>query len=195
MKCSFAAATLPDRCSARAKANSDGSVQRIDGQRLLQNGNGLIKLLHLLVTDALKVIRVSVPGVELHCLLETRQRRVQFVIRVLGQSQVVPGLRILRLKSDRFVQNLLGVVELLQRHQRDAFVDGGLCELWILFEGLGEGTGCAIGKLLAHLRHATIVQANCFGDRNGPRPLPMSPSPQGTQGPDARQIASISSPT
>ena len=64
------------------------------------------------------------------------------------------------------LQRLLGLVQLLQRHQRDAFVDGRLRQLRILLEGLGKRVGGALGKLLAHLRHAAIVQPNRFGGRS-----------------------------
>ena len=68
------------------------SVQRADFQCLLQHRNRLVVLLHLLIGGALKVIRVHVPGIELHRLLKTGQCRVQFIVGVLRQSQVVPGL-------------------------------------------------------------------------------------------------------
>ena len=56
------------------------------------------------------------------------------------------------------LQPVLRLVELLQRQQRDAFVDRGLRQLGVFLERLGKALRGAIGKLLAHLRHAAIVQ-------------------------------------
>ena len=89
-------------------------MDRVDLQRLLEDRDGLVELLHILVADALEIKGVRVPGVELHRLLEAGQRRLQLVARVLGQAQVVPGLGIVLLQCESRMQRLLGLVQLLQ---------------------------------------------------------------------------------
>ena len=57
---------------------------------------------------------------------------------MLRQSQVVPRLRVCRVDRNGLVERVLGFVQLLQCQQRNAFVDGGLGQLWIFLEGFGK---------------------------------------------------------
>jgi len=66
------------------------------------------------------------------------------------------------IKRNRVVQGLLCLVEFLQRHQRNALVDGSLGQLRIFLECLRKCLRSALGKLLPHQRHAPIVELNCF---------------------------------
>ena len=68
----------------------------------------------------------------------------------------------------------------------------GLRQLRILLECLRKGLRGALGELLAHQRHAAIVQPDRL--RIVVRLRRQRPSPQETQGPQARPFASISSP-
>ncbi len=100
LKCSLASAVLPERCNARASANSAEACSGSISSALLQNRNGLVELLQLLVADALEISGVRIPGIDLHRLLKAGQRRLQFVARVLGEAQVVPCLRAVRLQRE-----------------------------------------------------------------------------------------------
>ena len=130
---------------------------RTDSQCLLQDFDRLVEILHLLVADALKVIRIRIARIELHCLLKALQRRLQFIAGVFCEPQVVPGLHALRIQSKSGLKGLLGLVQFLQSHQRNAFIDGCLRQLWILLERLGKRVFRPFGELLAHLRHAAVV--------------------------------------
>ena len=68
-------------------------MQRLNRQSLLQHLHCLVELLHLPVAHTLEVIRIHIARIELHRLLKTLQRIVQFVVRMLRQPQVVPCLR------------------------------------------------------------------------------------------------------
>ncbi len=135
-------------------------MQRIHLQRVLQSCNGVVELLHLLVANSLKIDGVHILGIDRRGLLKARQRRWQIVVRMLHQTEVVPRLRAIRIKRDRLLEPLLCVAELLQRQQRDAFIRRGLRQLWILGKSCGECFCGALGKLLAHLRHSAIVEAD-----------------------------------
>ncbi len=95
-------------------------------------------------------------------MLKAGERRFQFVARVLSESQVVPCLSISGVERNRVVEGLFRLVQFLQRHQRYAFVDGSLGQLWISLERLGKRLGSALGKLLPHQRHAPIVELDRF---------------------------------
>ena len=139
------------------------SVQRIDRQRLLQNRDRLVEFLQLLVADALEIIGIRIPGIELHRLLKALQRRLELIARMLRKPEVVPRLRIARIESNRLLQPLLGFVQLLQSHQRNALIDRRLRQPGVLLERLGKRRRRALSELLAHLRHAAIVQPHRLG--------------------------------
>ena len=128
----------PVRCSARASPNSAEACSGLIASACFKNRNGLVELLHLLIADALEVVRIRIARIELHRLLKAGQRSVEFVVRVLRQAQVVPRLRTVRIESDGRLQRLLGVVNLLQRQQRNAFVDRRLRQLRVFLERFGE---------------------------------------------------------
>ena len=138
-------------------------MQRIHLQCLLQNRDGLIELLHLLVANALKINGVRVPRIELHRILKAGQRRLHFIACVLGQAQVIPGLRAIRVERNPLLQRLLGLIKPLQSEQRNALIHLRLRQLRVLLERRGKTFRGALGKLLAHLRHAAIVEPHCLG--------------------------------
>ena len=135
-------------------------VVGIDIDSLLEDGDGLVVLLELGVADAFEIIGIGVARIELNSPLETLQGLVRLVACVLGEAEVVPGLRALGIEGDRGLQRLFGVVELLQGKQRDAFIDGGLRQFWVLLHRIGKGGGGTLGELLAHLRNAAVVHAD-----------------------------------
>ena len=139
------------------------SVVGIDLQCLFKTGDGLVGVLQILVTDANEVIRVRIVGIVLDCLLKAVERWFQFIIGMLGQAEVVPGLGIGGVEVDGPLQGFLGVVQLLQRHQGDALIDGCLRQFRVIPEGLSKGGRCTISKLLAHLRDATIIEPRRLG--------------------------------
>ena len=133
--------------------------------------------------------------IDLRRLLKAGQRGVQLVARVLRQAQVVPGLRAVRIERESRLQRLLGLVELLQREQRDAFVDGGLRQLGVFLERLGKALRSAIGKLLAHLRHAAIVQPHRLRIEARLRTAPRRSRHQNQQGQRPYALHRSSSPS
>ncbi len=136
------------------------SVQRLDGERLLENFDLLVELLQLAVADALEVVGICIARIEFDGLLKAGERGVDLVVCVLRKAEVVPGLRIVRVERECRFEGLLGLVEFLQRHERDAFVDGGLRHLWILLERVGKAGGGAVSELLAHKGDTLVVQLN-----------------------------------
>ena len=138
-------------------------VQRVDLQRLPQNADSLLVLLHFEVAIALKIVRIHVHGIGLGRPLKAGQRRLQFVARMLGKAQHVPRLRAVLVESQGLLKIPLRLIQLLQIEQRNALVDGRLRQPWIPLERFGKALGRLLGKLLAHLRHAAIVGPHRLG--------------------------------
>ena len=82
---------------------------------------------------------------------------------MLGQAQVVPRLRAAGVERNPLLQSLLGFVQPLQSQQRYTLIHRRLCQLRILLERRGKALRGALGKLLAHLRHAAIVEPHRLG--------------------------------
>src|SRR5208337_4957916 len=97
-----------------SQAELSRSVQRVDLDRLLEGRNGLVELPHLLITGALEVPGVCIPGIDLRRLLKAGQRGSEVVACVLHQTQVVPSLRAVRIDRNRLSQRLLCGIKLLQ---------------------------------------------------------------------------------
>jgi hypothetical protein len=66
-------------------------------------------------------------------------------------------------QNNGLLENLLCLIHLLLRHQGYAFVDRGLGQRWIFLERLGKAVGGSLSELLAHQRHAAIVEADRLG--------------------------------
>lgn len=82
---------------------------------------------------------------------------------MLGETEVVPGLWVVRIERDGLLEDFLGLVNLLEGHEGDTLIDGGLCELGVFLEGLGERLLGFLSELLSHQCDASIVEADSIG--------------------------------
>ena len=135
----------------------------VDVERLLEDGDGLVELLHLLVADALEIVGVGVAGSSLTACWKLARAASSSLSACWARPRLYQACALGGRERWPACRTFLASSSLLQRQQRNALVDGGLGQGGVLLEGGGKAVRGAVSELLAHLRHAAVVEAHGLG--------------------------------